>query len=171
MSNVQTVAIAITFANDHVGIMRFVTHEYGPSGELRRRINATKGAVDAQIGRAVWPQPECPLPIKGWRIVDESDVPQDRLFRMAWFDEGAGKIAHDMVKVRDTHLERLRAERNDQLDALDRDWMRATGKGDKAEAEAIEAKRQALRDMPVTVAPALEAAQTVEDVKAIKLPE
>jgi hypothetical protein len=171
MSNVQTVAIAITFANEHVGIMRFVTHEHGPNGELRRRLNATKGAVDAQIGRAVWAQPECLLPIKGWRVVDEADVPQDRSFRMAWFDEGAGKIAHDVVKVRDTHLERLRAERNDKLDALDREWMKATGQGKKADAEAIEAKRQALRDMPVTIASALEAAQTVEDVKAVKLPE
>ena len=56
----------------------------------------------------------------------------------------------------------LRSERDARLKALDGPWMRAIGQGNTAEATAIEAKRQQLRDIPAVIS---------ADISAIASPD
>lgn len=108
-----------------------------------------------------------PRPLS-WRVIDPSDIPADRTFRDALTHDGE-KLTHDMGKARAIKLGHLREERADKLATLDVEFTRATGQKDTVEADAVEAKRQALRDMTVTLAPAIEAAKTVDELKAVTL--
>lgn len=83
------------------------------------------------------------------QIVEGDPRPQNRTFRNAWTLNG-DKIDHDMPKARSIHMDRIREARDEKLKSLDNDWMKATGQNKKAEAEAVEAKRQWLRDIPQT---------------------
>ena len=163
----DTVCIAITFADGSVGLMRFITAEYGADGTPTWTRQATKGTVDAEIARAQW-RPEL-LPIKGWRPVAESDVPKDRTYRNALRDTGSA-LVHDLDAVKALALAQLRQDRAVMFGDLDWQWNRAMGQGDSDGATAIEAQRQALRDLPATVQPDLDAAAAPEDVTAACVP-
>lgn len=166
------VRFAVTFDDDSpVAIFAFVTEGDSPTlpsgadwirpGVWER--NPTDASVAAELRKAF------PGRTYTWRAIEITDIQADSLYRNAWKDQG-GKIAHDMVKARVMHMDALRVQRAEKLAELDAEWMRATGQGKKAEADTAEAKRQALRDAPVTLAPALEAARTIEDLRAITLP-
>ncbi len=88
----------------------------------------------------------------------------DRTFRNAWMWEGS-KIGHDMAKARDIKRAQLRKARRPLLEVLDIDYTRADERGDAEEKERIATRKQALRD--VTVDPAIEAAQTPEELKQV----
>lgn len=99
----------------------------------------------------------------GYRRITDDELP-DRAYREAWRDEG-GKLTHYMPKARELHLARVRHVRARRLAELDGDWMRESGpNGRKPEADAIEAKRQTLRDLPVTLN--VDEAQTIDELKA-----
>jgi hypothetical protein len=169
MATVTQTFIAIKFADGTVGIMGFVTAEYFADGKtIRWSKDPTADNIEAEIARTAFDIGK--LPHAGWRFIDPKTLPADREFRNAWVDDGRA-ITHDMDKARALCIERLRLARNEKLDALDKDWMRASGQKDQAEADAVEAERQVLRDFPADIAAALDAAATVEDLKAIKLPE
>lgn len=72
-------------------------------------------------------------------------------------------ITIDMNKARDIHRARIRDARAPLFAALDVAYQRATETG--ADTSAIVAKKQALRD--VTSDPAIDAAQTTEQLKAV----
>lgn len=148
--------IAITLENGELYVMAFITNE---------RL-ATPDNVNAEIAKASggWVSPAA-----NWRYVALDEIPTDRKYRAAWTDTGAG-ISHDMGKARGICLARLRAQRNEKLAELDKDWMRASGQK-SGDAELIEAKRQELRDFPQDVADTLNAAKDIEALKAIQLPE
>lgn len=97
------------------------------------------------------------------RFVDLSEIPSDRTFRNAWTDTGA--ITHDMAKCREIHKDRLRAMREPKFEPLERAQRTALAAGDVVRAGQLEEQLQALRD--VTADPALDAAQTPEDLKSI----
>lgn len=106
-----------------------------------------------------------------WRFISEADLPEklgDREFRAAWRDDGKA-IAHDMAHAREIRLATLRNERAGKLSKLDTEWMKAASQ--KGDVEAVEVKQQELRGFPVAIAPVLEAAETIEALKAIQLPE
>jgi hypothetical protein len=103
-----------------------------------------------------------PRPAQMRRVLLET-LPSDRTYRDAWVDTQSG-IIHDMVKARALHLDLVRHARALKLDALDREFNRATGQGKKTEADSIEAQRQALRDLPQTLD--VDSARTVDDLKA-----
>jgi hypothetical protein len=96
--------------------------------------------------------------------ISESDIPNDRTFRSAWCLNGDSKIETDMSRAREIWKERMRTARRPKLDELDRLHSRAIGRGNRSEADAIEAQRQTLRD--VTDDPAVEKAQTPEELNA-----
>lgn len=79
--------------------------------------------------------------------ITEADLPQNRVFRNAWAKSGK-RISIDPTKAKEIHLFRIRKAREREMVKLDAEWMRATGKGRKAEADAIEAKRENLRNAP-----------------------
>ena len=94
--------------------------------------------------------------ILGFR--DPSDLPSYR-FRDCWRLSGDA-IKVDMPLARAQRIKEIRAERNGRFTGLDAEWMRAMGQKRLAEADAIEAKRQVLRDIPATCLTALDACTT-----------
>lgn len=75
-------------------------------------------------------------------------------------------IKVNMTKAREIKRDQLRAERKPLLEQLDVEFMRAQEQGDQAKADEIAAKKQALRD--VTADPAIDAATTPEELKAVR---
>jgi len=75
-------------------------------------------------------------------------------------------ITVDMTKAREIKRDQLRAERKPLLEQLDVEFMRAQEQGDQAKADEIAAKKQALRD--VTADPAIDAATTPDELKAVR---
>lgn len=98
------------------------------------------------------------------RVVEESEIPADRTFRNAWKPD----LTVDMVKAKDIHRDHLREMRTPLFDALDQAQRTAIAADDKAEVQRLERELQALRD--VTADPAIEAATTPEQLKAV-IPE
>lgn len=168
---IQQQFIAITRLDGSLSIMGFLTEGRGsvlPVGASWKdeaggwfTRPATDENITLEIARAI------PEGVTSWRRISPAELPSDREFRNAWRDEGAA-IGHDMAKARELRLAKLRRERVGQLEQLDRDWMRAMGQKRSADADDIEAQRQALRDMPTRVQPLLDAAQTVEELKAVQ---
>ena len=72
-------------------------------------------------------------------------------------------ITVNMAKARDIHRAKMREARAPILAALDVQFQRALETN--ADTTSIVAKKQALRD--VTVDPAIDAAQTTEELKAV----
>lgn len=176
----DVVTVAITRVDGGVTIMRMVTAEYRPTtpeeqahgdGARVQRWSkpATPARVDAAIVKYNWQGPQAPV---SWRFVpdDYLDANTDDTFRDAWTDDGSNKPGHDMVKARDIHATRLRRQRVPLLESLDKEWMRETGRGRKAQADAVEAKRERLRDF-APVQAAIDAAQTVDVLKGVRLPD
>lgn len=75
-------------------------------------------------------------------------------------------IRVNMDKARDIKRNMIRAERADKFTALDVAFMVAVESGDKAAQAQISNKKKALRDC--TQDPAIEAAQTPEELKAVR---
>lgn len=87
--------------------------------------------------------------ISHW-VESRDNVPQDRYFRNAWSaSTDAKKVLVDMAKAKAVHVEKLREVRNEKLSQLDTEFMRAIEAKDVAKQNAISAKKQALRDMPL----------------------
>jgi hypothetical protein len=99
--------------------------------------------------------------IVGVREIALDEMPVDRDFREAWTD--SGKLTIDMDRARAIHQDRLRQLRSPKLAALDVEMSRAYK--DAARQEAIEARRQRLRD--VTDDPAIAAARTPDELRAV----
>lgn len=88
-------------------------------------------------------------------------IPQDRSFRSAWKFDGGFSV--DMPKARNIHRDRMRKARALKLAALDVEAMRAVEES-KPLAPIVQ-RKQELRD--VTALPAIEAARTPEELKAV----
>jgi len=180
MVDLEQVKLAITMDDGSLVIVSFLTVGHGsytPDGGTwidEREGIWSRPATDANIMSELFrsfpefdrdtgerrPQP------KTFRRIADADIPNDRRYRSAWKDDGAA-IVHDMPKAREIHLRRIRNARGPRLDQLDRDWNRAYGRGKKRDADAIEAKREELRELPATLATALEAAQTIAELEAL----
>lgn len=104
--------------------------------------------------------------VLSWRPITLADIPEDRAFRNAWCDVTSEAVVDiDMAKARSIHRNRLRALRAPKLAALDIDYQRADEDKDATSKRTIAAKKRALRD--VTADPAIEAAQTPGELKAV----
>jgi hypothetical protein len=88
-------------------------------------------------------------------------------FRNAMVWDGKN-VVHHMGRARELRREQLRRERAPVLDALDREFNKAVGTKNSKSADAIEAKRQRLRD--VTAHPAIDKATTLDELRAVALP-
>lgn len=99
--------------------------------------------------------------------IDTATLPP-RDFREAW-TVGTSTVNVRMPKARNLHMKKIRQARKEKLAELDQEWMKKLGKKQQAEADAVEAARQVLRDLPQTLD--LRAATTPEALKAIWPPE
>lgn len=83
-----------------------------------------------------------------YSVVDKINAPQDRQFRDAWVKRG-NKIVVDEHKALKIHLERVREARNKKLEELDKEQLQYLS--DTWKIQEIETKKQALRDLPVSI--------------------
>lgn len=96
------------------------------------------------------------------RLPPGTKLPTHR-FRGSWRWSGSS-VQVDMPLARVQRMAEIRAERDSRFPTLDAEWMRATGQKKTAEADAIEVKRQTLRDIPAKVN--LSTLSTPEDLEA-----
>ena len=103
------------------------------------------------------------------REMPDEAIPTDRSYRGAWTDTTPElTIDIDIVKAREIHLQRIRIKRNDELSKLDVEVMKAQDIGDTEKLAQIRQRKQELRDLPTTLRPALDAANSVDELKAIQ---
>jgi len=103
------------------------------------------------------------------RNMPDDVIPADRDFRNAWADTTPElTIDIDMAKARAIHLENIRIKRNAELSKLDIQAIKAQDIGDADTLAQIRARKQELRDLPVTLAPTLASADSVDALKAIQ---
>lgn len=98
--------------------------------------------------------------------VDHVDLPSRR-FRACWRHDGKTvAVALDLARAQ--VLAEVRAERNAKLDASDKEAARLADIGTAEQQAALKEKRQALRDLPVTVTADLAALDTAADLESYK---
>jgi len=103
------------------------------------------------------------------RQMPDDVIPTDRTFRDAWNDTTPEvSIDIDMAKARNIYLDSIRIKRNDELSKLDIQATKAQDIGDADALTQIRARKQELRDLPVTLAPSLASAVSVDALKAIQ---
>jgi len=92
---------------------------------------------------------DVPADAQNVKVLDRSKLPEKLRFRNAWRQKGDGFeiLLAESRKLVLTEIRRVRARK---LDELDKQWLRAKGQKKENEAEQVEAKRQALRDLPQT---------------------
>lgn len=96
------------------------------------------------------------------KIVEDSEVPDDRTFRNAWkLDKG--KIVEDVSKAKEIHKEKLRAERKPLLEEQDVLYMKALENGN--DTKEIVNEKQRLRDITKQV----DLCKTIDDIKKVEL--
>lgn len=156
------VHLVITFADDTVGVMAFVTQENRMNGDVAWKRKATDEAINAEIDRTNFGDGK--KPIKGWRKIRKDSMPTDRTYRNAWRDKNS-KIEVHMPAAREIHRNLMRHAREYVMPALDVDFMRATEAEDFDKIKEVVDQKQFLRD--VTADPAIEKAKTPEELKKV----
>lgn len=109
-----------------------------------------------------------PMPKRYVILPERAELPADRDYRNAWcvLENNRGfYIGHDLEKAKDLHRAKLREARAPLLAAADVDFMRALEAG--ADPSQIVASKKALRE--ITADPAIAAARTIEELKAVTL--
>lgn len=82
--------------------------------------------------------------------ITEDDLPESRVFRNAW-TVADNKVTVKLDKAKDIHMYRIRLARSIVFKELDQQWLLALAQKDQAAMDAIEAKRQELRDYPQAI--------------------
>lgn len=172
----DVVTVAVKQQGGGLTVMRVVVNQYAPDPEnpggriILSHTEPTTERVDALIAKYVndghWNGDKAPV---SWRFVDNEFLNEetDQTFRDAWEDKGNNKPDVNMPKAREIHKEKLRRLRASLLEDLDNQYMRADEAGDTQKKKEIADQKQILRD--ITDNPAIEAAQTTEDLKAITI--
>lgn len=127
-------------------------------------IMQTIGDVTVEACLAKW-HPDEQAKVVSHIEIDPADVPADRAFRNEWRLDGR-KVAVNMELARVSHMADIRKRRDAALATKDGEWLVAFSRGDQAGADAIEAERQKLRDVPQTIDADIKAAATPEALKA-----
>lgn len=91
----------------------------------------------------------------------------DRTFRDAWELNRSNTLDINMVKARKIKLEDLRSRRNKKLQDSDVEYLVAIEDNDQVKLDDMKQKRKALRDLPQTIQPELDAAGTPEELKLV----
>jgi hypothetical protein len=159
MKEIEKVHLAVSCSDGSVVFMEFVTNDH-----RRIRQKPTKKNIDPVIAQSSLAWPPSYLPIVGWQIINESDIPKDRTYRRALTIKDGG-ITVDMPKAREIHRQNMRIERAPLLAALDVDYQRADESSNKELKASIASQKQALRD--VTKLAAIDEAQTPDELKQV----
>ena len=114
--------------------------------------------TDAEIEQRAWDK----LPVDAINpvFVDESVIPTDRTFRNAW-EHGGDSVIQNITKAKNIAHDKRREARSAEFAPLD---IKATI---PSEATAAEAARQVIRDRYAAMQTAIDAASTVDQIKAV----
>jgi hypothetical protein len=159
--------VAVSRVDGGVTVLRVIENEYGPDGEIRKHHEVTQDYVERLIAKYNWQGPLAPV---SWEFVpnDYIDDNTDTSYRNAWkHNKGGKKPDHDMVKARELQRIHLRKARFVEFCRLDNEYRIADEAGDVKAKREIGALRQKFRD--VTAHPNIEAAQTVDELKKLRL--
>ena len=101
-------------------------------------------------------------------LLDGADagLAQRRRFRASWKAIGNAVPAVDMLAARTQRMNDVRAQRDTKLVKSDLDFVKAQEAADLVKQAAIKTYRQALRDLPATEGPAVDALATPEALAA-----
>lgn len=132
---------------------------YGQHAEALASSPDISLVVDAEL--AGWPE-NLKSNIESYREVADTALPTEPEFVDAWIDDGKS-VYVDMDKARNIHRDRMRQARAPKLSALDVAYQRAHETN--ADTSEIVAQKQMLRD--VTADPAIDAAQTPEELRIV----
>lgn len=152
--NSEYIKVAITKTDGSLYLLMWITNNHI---DINREVSDE--GIQRSIDRIFSNKDVKPL---SWRIVPNDYHLEDRTYRNAWKDAGGDKVEVDIEKAKEVHKEYLRAARAVELQKLDIAYQKADEKGQ--DKSAIAAKKQELRD--ITIHPDLEAASTVEELKA-----
>lgn len=152
----ETVAIAITCADDSIALMQFVTNDFRGLTQV-----PDFPTVDREVRRASASFDADKLPVKGWTPVDPRAIPADRTFRNALRHDGT-QFSHCPVHAKELALQMVRVHREPRFMALDAQRAAAVRGGHKERIEEIDREAQALADLTEPV----KACQTVPELKA-----
>ena len=94
-----------------------------------------------------------------YTIINAKALPQDRVFRKAWKEDGT----IDFNKAKEVQKNRLREVRSAKFKDLDEQSIRALESGNTDLLDQIKTEKQVLRDAPVH--PSIDAAKTIEELK------
>ena len=97
---------------------------------------------------------------KEYAFIHDDDIPSDRTFRKAWVLRN-NRIEHDLNKAKALAHDRRRARRAEAFAPLDLEVTIP------AKAAAAEVKRQAIRDADAVLQTQIDAALTVDALKAL----
>lgn len=150
----EFVKIALTFKDETLGIMTFITR--GAPNIYRE---PTRENIDAECRKAFG---HTGNPVMSWVMVSDNAFPKDRTYRNAWRWRG-NRVEHDMPAAREIHRGLIRERRAKLFDELTVEQERA-GR-DATKLDALESRRQRLRD--ATADPRIEAAKTIEELREI----
>ncbi len=165
----EQIHIAVVFENGHVNVLTVVKTEYTSAGDVRYDYELTEDYIQSIIDKYEWSAKFGP--IKSWHVVSYDEIDranQDRTYRNAWTFDGKA-FDHDMTKAREIQRVYLRKARLAEFCRLDNDYRIADEAGDEEAKTRIGAERQKYRD--VTAHPRIDAATSVEELKALKLKE
>ena len=169
----DVVTVAVTRADGGLTILKIIEAEYiqDPEDKSRRLLNkrydVTSEYIKEIISKYGWRGDLAPV---SWRIVPDDFVDEtvDRTFRNAWKDvPGRKKPDHDMKKAKEVQRIYLRRARLAEFCRLDNELRLAEAAEDVEAKKVIIKEQQKFRD--VTDDPRIEAAETVEDLKKLRL--
>lgn len=145
---------------DHIYVTHPVRNTHNEDVNIDEETGDVTPLTDDQIEQRAFIllPPDAQNPV----FVDESAVPDDRTYRMAWRLDGTS-IEHDMDAARDIQKQMLRTLRQPLLDALDIKYDKADEVSDLATKQDIAAQKQVLRD--VTKSADIAAATTTDQLK------
>lgn len=102
-------------------------------------------------------------------VMEDTDLPDEKSFKNAReFDPVCG-IKTNMITARKIVTDRVREERNKRLVVEDINYIRAQENGDVAEQAAVVSLKIALRDLPATIQPELDALPDVTELESYSL--
>lgn len=96
-----------------------------------------------------------------YKIVDSSELPEDRTFRNAWGYD----LKENIPKSKEIWKDKLRADRKPLLENLDVEYQKADEAGDSARKAEVAAQKQILRDITNLV----DGCTTIEEIKSIEV--
>jgi hypothetical protein len=162
----EGVTIAVTCADGACRVLFTYTRRFDKLGNVTWEVDLTPEYIEEQINKVyAAPGHSGYLPVQKWRILPGEE--QKHGYTGAWQDDDKGPLKFDMPKAREIHRNWLRRDRALAFVELDAAYLRADEAGDKSEKERIAAEKQRLRD--ITRLPAIEAATTIDELKAIEI--